>query len=100
MTRQTRSHSRRPGLWMLAILVLVLALALGACGGRVRGGGNNNGAAAGNTTSQQYTNPGSNAGGSDLSSDDQQIQSALQSMDSAANDANTDYSGLDNNVVP
>src|SRR5579872_5054642 len=98
MTRQTRSHSRRPGLWMLAILVLVLALALGACGGRVRGGGNN-GAAAGNTTSQQYPNSGSNASGSDLSSDDQQIQSALQSMDSAANDANTDYSGLDNNVV-
>jgi len=98
MTPQTRSHSRRPGFWMLAILVLVLALALGACGGRLRTG--NNGGAAGNTTSQQYTNSGSNGGGSDLSSDDQQIQSALQSMDNVANDANTDYSGLDNNVVP
>lgn len=97
MTRQTRSHSRHPGLWMLAILVLVLALALGACGGRVRGG--NNGVAS-NTTSQQSTNPGSNASGSDLSSDDQQIQSAIQSMDSAANDANIDYSSQDNNIVP
>ncbi|HLZ21693.1 MAG TPA: hypothetical protein VKQ30_06190 [Ktedonobacterales bacterium] len=89
MIRQTRS--RRPGRWMLAIVVLVLALALAACGGRAGHAGTNG--AAGGTTTQQYT-------GSGLSSDDQQIQSAIQSMDSAANAANADYSSQDSNTVP
>lgn len=103
MTQQTRS--RRPGLWMLAVLVLVLALALAACGGRARQGGGTNGAAS-NNTSQQYNSSGSANSGSnsstvsDLSNADQQIQSAIQTMNGASNDAGADYSSQSNNDVP
>lgn len=92
MTRQT--GPRHPGRWMLAVAILVLMLALAACGGRAnRGSG---GTTMGNTTistSQQST-------GLNLSSDDQQIQGIIQSMDSVSSDANTDFSSQDNNTVP
>lgn len=91
MTRQTRPRHR--GRWMLAVAILVLMLTLAACGGRAHRGGGNSGTTAGNTTSQQYTGP-------DLSSDDQQIQGIIQSMNSVSSDANTDFSSQDINTVP
>lgn len=106
MTRMVQT--RRSSLWMLAVMVLVLALALAACGGR---GGVRQGGAGGTgnnvTTTQQgsaatsaasSTSAGANA--SDIESADQQIQGALQGLDGAQSDANQDFSGQDNESVP
>lgn len=96
MTRTVRTaRTRRLGLWMLAVVVLVLALALAACGGR--GGALQGSSAANNVTTQQSTGSG---GASDIQGADQQIQSALQGLDSAQSDANQDFSSQDVETVP
>jgi hypothetical protein len=102
MTRTIRTRQRGPG--MLAVGALVLALALAACGGRT--GAPGSGATIPNT--QQSAGPtvsgsssGSAASGSsDVQSADQQIQSALQGLDSAQSDANQDFSSQDTESQP
>lgn len=92
----TRRLSRRRGVALLVALVLILALALAACGGRgaVHGGGGNG---APNANQQAGGNAGT---GSDLSGDEQQIDSLMNQLNGAANDANFDYSGMDTETVP
>jgi ABC-type glycerol-3-phosphate transport system substrate-binding protein len=100
MTRQV--VSRRPAFWVLAVAVLVLALALTACGGR--GAGSGNGSTISGYGTNQTTTTGSTGGSSssasDLQSADQQIQAALQGLDSASRDANTDYSTQATDPMP
>lgn len=98
MTRTPSPHTPSPrtrGLWLLALAVVALALALSACAGRAARNGGSPPAGAG--TTQQAGGP---SAGQDFSSDDQAIQSLMQALGGAANDANTDYSNLDNPVQP
>jgi len=93
--------------WLLAITVLVLMLALGGCAGR---GGAQRDTSGGATTTQQTSGTGSGqgtqgSGGSNstaqqVQSLDQQVQDISSSMDSASQDAATDYSSQDNEVQP
>lgn len=96
--RAVSPHTPSPrtrGLWLLALAVVMLALVLSACSGRAarRGGSLPAGAGA----SQQSTTQTS---GQDYSSDDQAIQSLMQALGGASNDANADFSSLDNPVQP
>jgi hypothetical protein len=92
---------RRRAVWMLATAVLLLALALSACGG---GGGQNGGAGnngdTGSTATQTTGNAGFNAAVNQVAGADAQIQAALGALDSAQNDANQDSSSQDNATQP
>jgi hypothetical protein len=97
-TRTISPHApslRTRGLWLLALAVIMLALVLSACGGRAahRGGSLPAGAGASQQSTTQTT-------GQDFSSDDQAIQSLMQALGGASNDANADYSSLDSPVQP
>lgn len=92
----TRTTFRRRGAVLLVALLLILALALAACGGRGADRGNSGGSP--NVTTQQAG--GSTGTSTDLSGDEQQIDSLMNQLNSAASDANFDYSSLDNETVP
>lgn len=88
---------RRRGVMLLATLVLVLALALSACGGHAQRLGTNGG------TTQQ-TAPGTsgqaNSAAQDVISADTQIQGMLSGMDDMQNAANTDYTSQETEIQP
>ncbi|HEY7780278.1 MAG TPA: hypothetical protein VIC85_08720 [Ktedonobacterales bacterium] len=106
-----RARIRSRALMPLVILILVAMLALAACGGRARNAGN--GGYGGNGGAGQTTAPGTaggqTAGGQPsgatpniqgIQSADSSVQSAIQSLPSVQNDANTDYSSQDTSTVP
>jgi hypothetical protein len=93
-SRTIASRTRTRGLWLLALAVVVLALVLTACAGRAA---RNGGTAPANSS---HSSGAQQSSGQDFSSDDQAIQSLMQQLDSASNDANTDYSSQDNPVQP
>ena len=84
---RTMTLRRRSVMIFLASVALLCVLVLAACGGR--GGQNTPVGNTGNSTTSTTTqsNGGSNANTNDLSSADQQIQSAVTGMDNASNDA-------------
>jgi len=77
----------------VALLILVFALALAACGGR--GASNGNGGVV--TTGQGGQLSGA---ASDVVSSDQDIQAVIQQLDAAQSDAGTDLSAQDAPVEP
>ena len=97
-------HSMRiqqRGMYVLAIGLITLALALSACSGRAApgtGGSGYNG--NGSTGASQQTGAGQAGGVTPLDGDLQDIQSLMQQLDGAAGDASFDYSGQDNPVQP
>lgn len=93
----TATTSRQRNLVLLVALLLVFALALAACGGRA-GAHRAGGSGTPNMTSHQ--SGGSSASNTDLSSGEQQIDNLMSQLNSAASDANADYSSLDNPVQP
>lgn len=103
-----RARIRSRALMPLVILILVAMLALAACGGRARNAGNGGYGGAGQTTAPG-TAGGQTAGGQPsgatpniqgIQSADSSVQSAIQSLPSVQNDANTDYSSQDTSTVP
>jgi hypothetical protein len=88
--------------WALAAIALVVMLALAACGtGASQTSGNNNPSTTGTTGSGSGRGTGGNSAVTQQAQNaDQQIQAALQAMDNAQNDANTDYSSQDNPIQP
>jgi hypothetical protein len=90
---QQRMRIRQRGMYLLAIGLIVLALALSACGGR---------AAPGNgSTGNLQQSGGSQIGGvTPLDGDLQDIQSLMQQLDGTASDASFDYSSQDSPVQP
>jgi hypothetical protein len=91
---QTTIRSR--AMWLFAILLLVTALTLSACGAR-NGGGNNGGySGGGQTTTQTQATPDIQ----DLRSADQSLQDITNSLQGISNDANTDYSSQDTPQQP
>jgi hypothetical protein len=103
------TRMRRRVVWLLATAVLLLALALSACGGpggRNGGEGNSGGNGTGSATTQTTgnggngDNPAFNAAVNQVSGADAQIQAALGALDSAQNDANQDSSSQDNVIQP
>jgi hypothetical protein len=89
-------------MWLLAVLVLLAAMPFAACGPQTPQNGNN-GFGAPNQTTQ------TSGAGQSLQQDpnvqavqaaDQQVQSAIQSLSGAQNDANQNYSGQDMPTVP
>lgn len=93
----TRTSIRRRGGALLVALLLVLALALAACGGR--GAAQRGGYAPSNVTTQQTNNGGAGTG-TDLSGDEQQIDSLMNQLNGTASDATFDYSSLDTPAQP
>lgn len=90
---QTTIRSR--AVWLFAILLLVAALTLSACGAR-NGGGNNGGYSGGGQTTQTQATPDIQ----DLQSADQSLQDITNALHGISNDANTDYSGQDTPQQP
>ncbi len=91
----THTSIRQRGVVLLVALILVLALTLAACGGR--GGAQRGGGYGLSNVTTQQTNGGT---GTDLSGDQQEIDSLMNQLDSAAGDANFDYSSLDSPAQP
>ncbi len=86
-----RTTIRYRAVWLVAILLLVAALTFTACAGGPRQGSANNG---GQTTTQATPDM------QDLQSTDLSLQGITSSLQSAANDANTDYSSQDTPQLP
>ena len=90
------TQSRQRCLGLLAMLALVLALALSACGSPANAANPSAPASKPNSGTQQY--PPSNSGSSTQSSNkatnaDQQIQSLLRQLDGAHSDVNNADNG-------
>lgn len=102
------SQSRLVGFFSIAILLLVLALALTACGAATSGSGTGSttgGATTSSTSTGQGNTSGSTGNGNSstqqLQNADQQIQSVMQTLNGAATDAqNADNNSGDNNPQP
>jgi hypothetical protein len=92
------TRMRRRAVWMLATAVLLLALALSACGGR--GGQNGGNGSTATQTTGNGGNPGFSAAVNQVAGADAQIQAALGALDSAQNDANQDSSSQDTATQP
>jgi conjugal transfer/entry exclusion protein len=88
-------HIRRRGVFMLVTLVLVLALALAACGGRAAHGAN-----GGQPSQQTQQTLQANPSAQDVINADNQIQGDLGNMNDLQSSANTDYSAQENEVQP
>ncbi|HEV8193828.1 MAG TPA: hypothetical protein VGP82_20435 [Ktedonobacterales bacterium] len=94
--------------WVLAVTVLVLMLALAGCTGR--GAQRDNGGTTGGTGTTQQTSGGSGqgtqTGGTSSSAAqqvqtlDQQVQGISSPLDSSSQDADSDFSSQDNEVQP
>ncbi|HEV2457487.1 MAG TPA: hypothetical protein VGS80_03915, partial [Ktedonobacterales bacterium] len=96
---QQRMRIRKRGMYLLAIGLIVLALALSACGGRAAPGSGGSGYNGNGTTGASQQSGGSQTGGiTPLDGDLQDIQSLMQQLDGAASDASFDYSSQDNPV--
>jgi len=92
---------RHRSICVLATLLIILALALSACGGRAAPGTGGSGYNGNGSTGTSQQSGGIQAGGvTPLDGDLQDIQSLMQQLDSAASDANFDYSSQDNPVQP
>jgi hypothetical protein len=78
--------------WLFAIVLLLAALTLSACGAPARSsGGNNNGSAGSGQTTQTQAAPDIQ----DLQSADQDMQDITSALQSISSDASTDYSSQD-----
>lgn len=88
-----RTQARRRAVMAVALLILVFALALVACGGR----GANRGNSGVVTTGQGGQLSGA---ASDVVSSDQDIQAVIRQLDAAQSDAGTDLSAQDSPVEP
>ncbi len=93
----THTSIRQRGVVLLVALILVLALTLAACGGR--GGAQRGGGYGPSNVTIQQPNGGTGTS-TDLSGDQQEIDSLMNQLDSAASDANFDYSSLDSPAQP
>ena len=94
-----RTSFRLRAIWLTAILLLVVALALTSCGAFGRRGADNNGAYSSGgraTTAQTQATPDLR----DIESMDQSLQSISQSLPGISTDANTDYSSQDTPQQP
>ena len=92
---------RQRGMYVLAIGLIVLALALSACGGRAAPGAGGSGSNRNGSAGASQQTGGSQTGGvAPLDGDLQDIQSLMQQLDGAASDASFDYSSQDNLVQP
>ncbi len=91
MTTMTRI--RRRGLWMVATVVLLLTLALAACGGHGQQSGDLSSANAGATTD-------TSGAPSDAVSTDDDLQQMVATLDSVQTDTSLDLSSSDNEVQP
>jgi hypothetical protein len=98
---QHSMRTRQRGMYLLAISLIVLALALSACGGRAAPGTGGSGYNGNGSTGASQQSGGSQTGGvTPLDGDLQDIQSLMQQLDGAASDASFDYSSQDNPVQP
>src|SRR5262249_61900879 len=99
----TTGMRRRVG-WLMAVAVLILALALGACAGRGGRGAQTNGVSGGNPPAQQTTTGGqtsnSNPAAAAMAAADDQMQSLLSALDAAQHEASTDLSLQDVETQP
>lgn len=103
--RTVRSRTWRVG---FSTLVLVVVLALAACGGRgaANGGATTAQAPQSGTTQGTSSAPanaalaGETAGDSSIDTTDTQVQSDIGSLNALQSDANTDYSSQDTDTVP
>jgi hypothetical protein len=88
---------------LLAVVALVAVLALSACGARAhRSGGTIVGSNTGQPAIQQQAQPATsqNANLQSIQNTDQQVQNAVNSLDSASNDATQNFSAQDTQTVP
>ena len=100
-----RSTPRTRTAGFVALLALLAALAFGACAPRNAHQGSNSGVSGGQTTTQTSGQNTSSSAASNpdiqsVENTDNSIQGGIQSLNSASNDANTDYSSQDNPTVP
>ena len=97
LSTQTITRSPRA---TLAVALLVLTLALAGCGGRGAHQSSSNGNQGSVLTSQQSSQGSAQGASQQVQGSDQQVQAILSVLDSAQNDADTDYSAQDTSTQP